>query len=108
MAGLLKPEAAYQLVKALKEEVSLPIHLHTHDTAGNGVLTYSRAIDAGVDIVDTANPALSGQNSQPNANSLYYARQGTNRQIKLNVEANDVLTDYWKLKLNIIVHLRPI
>lgn len=97
MAGLLKPEAAYQLVKALKEEVSLPIHLHTHDTAGNGVLTYSRAIDAGVDIVDTANPALSGQNSQPNANSLYYARQGTNRQIKLNVEANDVLTDYWKV-----------
>lgn len=97
MAGLLKPEAAYQLVKALKAEVSIPIHLHTHDTAANSVMVYSRAMDAGVDIIDTANPALSGQNSQPNANSLFFARQGTDRQVKVDVEANDILAEYWKI-----------
>lgn len=95
MSGLLKPEAAYQLVQVLKSEVSLPIHLHTHDTAGNGIATYSRAIDAGVDIVDTANGALSGQNSQPDGNALYYARQGTDRQVLTNPNANDIMQDYW-------------
>ena len=97
MSGVLKPEAAYLLVKALKEETNLPIHLHTHDTSANGLLTYSRAIDAGVDIVDTANQALAGLNSQPSDNSLYFARQGTNRQVKLNVDANDLTSDYWKV-----------
>src|SRR5699024_1124914 len=51
MAGLLKPEAAYQLISELKETVDLPVHLHTHDTSGNGVFTYTRAIEAGVDVV---------------------------------------------------------
>lgn len=97
MSGVLKPEAAYLLVKALKESVKVPIHLHTHDTSGNGLLTYSRAIDAGVDIVDTANQALAGLNSQPSDNSLYYARQGTKRRVNLNVEANDLASDYWKV-----------
>ena len=46
MAGLLKPNAAYDLVSALKETVSIPIHLHTHDTSGNGILTYTKAIEA--------------------------------------------------------------
>lgn len=96
MAGLLKPEAAFRLVTALKANTKLPIHLHTHDTAGNGVMVYSRAIDAGVDIVDTANPALAGQNSQPSANSLYFARMGMDRQVKVNVKANDQMADYWK------------
>lgn len=96
MSGILKPEAAYQLVSALKSELSIPVHLHTHDTSGNATQVYSRAIDAGVDIVDTANPALSGLISQPNANSLYYARQGMNRQLRMNIEANDALTTYWK------------
>src|SRR4051812_11310038 len=54
MAGLLKPEAAYRLVSELKETVDIPIHLHTHDTSGNGLYTYARAIEGGVDIVDTA------------------------------------------------------
>jgi pyruvate carboxylase len=54
MAGLLKPEAAYRLVAAIKDAVSVPVHLHTHDTSGNGIYTYARAIDAGVDIVDVA------------------------------------------------------
>lgn len=96
MAGILKPEAAYKLVKALKAEINIPIHLHTHDTSGNAIMTYSRAIDAGVDIVDTANEALSGFIAQPNANALYYARQGTDRQVLVNIEANDSLATYWR------------
>ncbi|MDO4432311.1 MAG: pyruvate carboxylase [Aerococcaceae bacterium] len=96
MSGLLKPEAAYQLITALKKVISIPIHLHTHDTSGNALMTYSRAIDAGVDIVDTANEALSGLISQPNANALFYARQGTTRQINVNLEANDALATYWR------------
>ncbi|MBG9989338.1 pyruvate carboxylase [Aerococcaceae bacterium DSM 111176] len=96
MSGILKPEAAYQLITALKKEINIPIHLHTHDTASNGITAYSRAIDAGVDIVDTANAALSGQNSQPDANALFYARQGTDRNINVNLEANDALAEYFK------------
>lgn len=96
MSGLLKPEAAYQLIKALKQEINIPIHLHSHDTSGNAIPMYSRAIDAGVDILDTANAALSGQNSQPDANALYYTRQGTDRTIEVNLEANDEMADYWK------------
>lgn len=96
MSGVLKPEAAYILIKALKEEVNIPIHLHSHDTSGNGVPMYSRAIDAGVDIIDTANAGLAGQNSQPDANSLYYTRQGTDRTIAVNLDANDKMSEYWK------------
>src|SRR5699024_4916876 len=54
MAGLLKPEAAYRLVSSLKDVLDIPIHLHTHDTSGNGIYTLARAIDAGVDVVDVA------------------------------------------------------
>lgn len=97
MSGILKPEAAYQLISALKDEVSIPIHLHSHDTASNAIQTYSRAIDSGVDIVDTANAALSGQNAQPDGNALFYARQGTDRQVNVNVKANDVMENYWKV-----------
>src|SRR5699024_10518854 len=71
-------------------------HLHSHDTSGNGVPMYSRAIDAGVDIVDTANAGLAGQNSQPDANSLYYTRQGTDRTIAVNLHTNDKMSEYWK------------
>ena len=70
MAGLLKPEAAYRLISELKDTVSIPIHLHTHDTSGNGVYTYSKAIEAGVDIVDTAIGSLAGLTSQPSAQTL--------------------------------------
>ena len=73
MAGLLKPEAAYRLISELKETVNIPIHLHTHDTSGNGIYTYAKAIEAGVDIVDVALGSMAGLTSQPSANSLYYA-----------------------------------
>jgi Pyruvate carboxylase len=97
MSGILKPEAAYQLIKTLKNEIDLPIHLHSHDTSGNAIPMYSRAIDAGVDIVDTANAALAGQNAQPDANALFYTRQGTERTIDVNLEANDQMAEYWKI-----------
>ena len=96
MSGILKPEAAYLLISTLKDEVDIPIHLHSHDTSGNALQMYSRAIDAGVDIVDTANAALSGQNAQPDANALYYTRQGKERNVKVNLKANDEMADYWK------------
>ena len=73
MAGLLKPESAYRLISELKETVNIPIHLHTHDTSGNGIYTYAKAIEAGVDIVDVAVSSMAGLTSQPSANSLYYA-----------------------------------
>ncbi|WP_311431924.1 pyruvate carboxylase [Facklamia hominis] len=97
MAGILKPEAAYQLIKTLKEEVALPIHLHSHDTSGNALAMYSRAIDAGVDILDVANQAFSGLTSQPNASSLEILRQGQSNNIQAHIKANEKLADYWKL-----------
>jgi len=96
MAGLLKPEAAYRLVSELKETTSLPIHLHTHDTSGNGNMTYSRAIEAGVDIVDTALGAMAGLTSQPSANSLYYATQYGKRGIEADIEGLEKLSYYWE------------
>ncbi len=96
MAGLLKPEAAYRLVTELKESVNIPIHLHTHDTSGNGVFTYARAIQAGVDIVDTALSSMAGLTSQPSANSLYYALEGYERRPNVSIEALDQLSHYWE------------
>ena len=96
MAGLLKPEAAYRLVSLLKETVDIPIHLHTHDTSGNGLFTYARAIDGGVDIVDTALGTMAALTSQPSANSLYYALEGTPRKPKVNIQALENLSNYWE------------
>src|SRR5699024_10009125 len=95
MAGLLKPEAAYQLVITLKESTDLPIHLHTHDTSGNGIYTYARAIDAGVDAVDVASGSMAGLTSQPSAESLYHALEGNPRQTKINIHAYEQLSNYW-------------
>ena len=96
MAGLLKPEAAYRLISELKESTELPIHLHTHDTSGNGIYTYARAIDAGVDIIDTALGSMSGLTSQPSANSLYYAMNGGKRELRANIDALEELSYYWQ------------
>lgn len=95
MAGLLKPEAAYQLISTLKQETELPIHLHTHDTSGNGVYTYARAIDAGVDVVDVAAGTMAGSTSQPSAQSLYHALDGTEKQPDINVNNYEELSQYW-------------
>lgn len=96
MAGLLKPQAAYRLISELKETVNIPIHLHTHDTSGNGIFTYAKAIEAGVDIVDTALSSMAGLTSQPSANSLYYALETTERKPKVNIQALEQLSYYWE------------
>ncbi len=96
MAGLLKPEAAYRLISELKEATSLPIHLHTHDTSGNGIYLYAKAIEAGVDILDTALGAMAGLTSQPSANSLYYAMKGSQREIRADIESLEKLSYYWE------------
>lgn len=95
MAGLLKPKAANELIGELRAAVNLPIHLHTHDTSGNGLLTYKQAIDAGVDIIDTAVASMSGLTSQPSANSLYYALNGFPRNLRTNIEGLEELSHYW-------------
>ncbi|MEC3882696.1 pyruvate carboxylase [Halobacillus sp. HZG1] len=96
MAGLLKPEAAYQLIHTLKETVDIPIHLHTHDTSGNGLFTYAKAIEAGVDVVDVATGSMAGLTSQPSANSLYYALEGSKRKPNVNISAYEELGHYWE------------
>ncbi|CAM4032274.1 pyruvate carboxylase [Bacillus manliponensis] len=96
MAGLLKPNAAYDLVSALKETVSIPIHLHTHDTSGNGVLTYAKAVEAGVDIVDVAVSSMAGLTSQPSANTLFYALEGNKRQPDVAIDSLEQLSHYWE------------
>ncbi|MFD2679890.1 pyruvate carboxylase [Bacillus seohaeanensis] len=96
MAGLLKPQSAYRLISELKDTVNLPIHLHTHDTSGNGVFTYAKAIEAGVDIVDTALSTMSGLTSQPSANTLYYAMQGTERKPEVDINSLETLSHYWE------------
>jgi len=96
MAGLLKPQSAYRLISELKESVNIPIHLHTHDTSGNGIFTYAKAIEAGVDIVDVALSSMAGLTSQPSANSLYYALEGTERKPNLNIDALEQLSHYWE------------
>lgn len=96
MAGLLKPQAAYELISTLKETVDIPIHLHTHDTSGNGVYMYAKAIEAGVDIVDVAASSMAGLTSQPSASTLYYALEGSNRQPDVNVNSLEKISQYWE------------
>ncbi|MFD2628260.1 pyruvate carboxylase [Oceanobacillus kapialis] len=96
MAGLLKPEAAYQLISTLKDSVDLPIHLHTHDTSGNGTFMYARAVEAGVDAVDVAAGSMAGLTSQPSAQAFYHALEGTSRQPNLDVDAYEQLSQYWE------------
>lgn len=96
MAGLLKPQAAYRLISELKATTDLPIHLHTHDTSGNGIITYSAATKAGVDIVDVAMSAMSGNTSQPSMSSLYYALVNGPRVPEINISNAQQLNHYWE------------
>lgn len=96
MAGLLKPQAAYRLISELKDATNLPIHLHTHDTSGNGVYLYAKAIEAGVDIIDTALGSMAGLTSQPSANSLYYAMKGAACNVRADIENLEKLSYYWE------------
>ena len=96
MAGLLRPYEAYNLVKALKAEINLPIDLHTHFTSGMGDMTYMKAIEAGVDIVDTALSPFSCSTSQPCTESLVAALQGSAYDTGINLPLLHDLADYFK------------
>ena len=95
MAGLLRPQAARMLITRLRETVELPIHLHTHDTSGNGIATLIAAIDSGVHIVDTALSSMAGLTSQPSVNALIAALRGDKRETGLTNKAMQPLADYW-------------
>ena len=96
MAGLLKPAAAHALVKALKENVGLPIHLHTHDTSGISAASVLAAINAGVDAIDAAMDPMSGLTSQPCLGSLVEALRHTERDTGLDSDAIRQLSFYWE------------
>ena len=95
MAALLKPYAAYELISTLKKEIKIPIHLHTHDTSGNGVATLLMAAQAGVDIVDTAFNSMSGLTSQPALNSIVAALENTERETKFDLQELQQISDYY-------------
>jgi pyruvate carboxylase len=96
MAGLCRPYSARELVKALKQEIGIPIHFHTHDTSGINASTLLSAAEAGVDIVDGAVAALSGQTSQPNLNSMVAALRHTPRDTGLDEAALSDCSRYWE------------
>ncbi|MGO8505467.1 pyruvate carboxylase [Rhizobium leguminosarum] len=100
MAGLLKPAAAKVLFKALREATSLPIHFHTHDTSGIAAATVLAAVDAGVDAVDAAMDALSGNTSQPCLGSIVEALRGTERDPGLDPEWIRRISFYWEAARN--------
>jgi pyruvate carboxylase len=96
MAGLCKPAAAQVLVKALKSEIGIPIHFHTHDTSGIAAASVLSAAEAGVDIADLAIASMSGSTSQPNLNSVVAALQFTKRDTGLDLDALNELAGYWE------------
>jgi pyruvate carboxylase len=96
MAGLLKPFAAEILVSQLKEVLSIPVHLHTHDTSSIQSATYLKAIEAGVDVVDVAISSMSGLTSQPNFNSVASMMQGHEREQAINLDSLNAFSNYWE------------
>ena len=95
MAALLKPRAAKELVTALKKELHVPLHLHTHDSTGNGVSTVLMVAEAGVDIVDLAIESMSSMTSQPSMNAVVEALRGSKRDTGLDFEELDELSRYY-------------
>ncbi|WKD56983.1 2-oxoglutarate carboxylase small subunit [Corynebacterium capitovis DSM 44611] len=96
MAGLLRPAAAAKLVSALRERFDLPVHVHTHDTAGGQLATYLAAANAGADIVDVASAPLAGTTSQPSMSALVAAFAHTQRDTGLSLKAVSDLEPYWE------------
>jgi pyruvate carboxylase len=96
MAGLLRAPAARTLVTALRERFDLPVHLHTHDTAGGQLGTLLAAIDAGVDAVDAASASMAGTTSQPPLSALVAATEGSERETGLDLQAVCDLEPYWE------------
>ncbi len=96
MAGLCKPYAAEKLVRALREEIGLPVHFHTHDTSGVNAASILKAAEAGVDVADAAAASMSGATSQPNLNSVVAALAHTRRDTGLDLNALNPYSDYWE------------
>jgi pyruvate carboxylase len=97
MAGLCKPYAAERLVKALRQEIGIPIHFHTHDTSGINASSVLKAAEAGVHAADGAIASMSGQTSQPNLNSIVAALAHTKRETGLDLDALNQAADYWEV-----------
>lgn len=96
MAGLLLPYTAYDLVKAIKETVKIPVQLHTHYTSGEASMTYLKAIEAGVDVIDCAMSPLSMGTSQPATESMVAALQGTEYDTGYDLELLTEIADYFR------------
>jgi len=96
MAGLCQPRAAYDLVRALKQEVALPVHFHTHDTSGIAAASVLMAIEAGCDAVDAALDSMSGGTSQPNLGSIVEALRHGPRAAAVDAASVRVLSSYWE------------
>ena len=96
MAGVCRPLAARKLVRTLRDEIGIPVHFHTHDTAGVQSAAVIEAAEAGVDIVDLAIASMSGSTSQPNLNSIAASLAGSKRDSKLDVDTLNEFSDYWE------------
>ncbi|GAA4432238.1 pyruvate carboxylase [Actinokineospora soli] len=97
MAGLLRPPAAARLITALRKEFDLPVHLHTHDTAGGQLATYLAAIQSGVDAVDGAVASMSGTTSQPSLSAIVAATDHSDRETGLSLQAVGDMEPYWEI-----------
>ncbi|MEM7696775.1 MAG: pyruvate carboxylase [Verrucomicrobiota bacterium] len=100
MAGLCRPAAARKLVSALKQEIGIPIHFHTHDSSGINASSVLAAAEAGVDIADLAIASMSGSTSQPNLNSVCMALAGQEREPGIDIDSLNEFSDYWEEVLN--------
>ena len=96
MAGIMGPQEAYDLVKAIKEVSKLPLHIHTHSTTGLGMLTYLKAAEAGVDVIDTAISSWSGGTSQPPTETLVYSLEQMGIKTGINYPVLKEINDYFK------------
>ncbi len=96
MAGILLPETSYELITKIKEKITVPLQLHTHATSGISEMLYMKAVEAGIDVIDTGISPFSGGTAQPATEAMCYALQGTARDPKLNLELLSEIADYFK------------
>ena len=96
MAGIMGPQEAYDMVSAIKDAVDLPIDLHTHSTTGLAFMTYLKAVEAGVDIIDTAISPFSGGTSQPATETMAYALRQLGYEVDLDDSCTKAMADYFK------------
>ena len=96
MSGLCHPRAAFKLIKALRSEIGIPVHFHTHDSSGIAAASIIKAAEAGVDVVDLSISSMSGLTAQPNLNSIVNAMRGDSRDTKLDLDFLNELSIYWE------------